>query len=105
MSGTLTPYLLLSAALLALGIFGLLCRRNVVAMLISLELVLSSANLNFVALDHFVFQSMTKGAGQVFAIFVIALAAAEVCVALSIALVLFRRHRSVSIENARELRG
>lgn len=103
MNVSLNAYLILSAALLAMGVYGLLARRNVVAMLISLELVLSAANLNFVALDRFVFAA--KGGGITFALFVIALAAAEACVALSIALALFRRNRSILIDDAKELKG
>jgi len=96
-------YLIVSAALLSLGVFGLLVRRNVIAMLISLELILSAANLNFVTFGRFSLKD--AAAGQVFAIFVIALAAAEVCIALSIALLLVKNHRTVFVDEAKDLKG
>ncbi len=103
MSDQLSSYLIVSAALLALGLWGLLSRRNVIAMLISLELILSAANLNFVAFSRYALND--PAVGQIFAIFVIALAAAEVCVALSIALLLARRYGSVMIDEAKDLNG
>jgi NADH:ubiquinone oxidoreductase subunit K len=78
-------------------------RRNLVAMLISLELILNSASLNFVAFNKFSLSD--KSTGQVFAIFIIALAAAEVCIALSLVLWLYRKKDSIDIEDARELKG
>lgn len=103
MSGQLDSYLVLSSALLAIGVFGVLTRRNIVAILISIEFILSAANLNLVAFNRFVFED--KAIGQVLALFVIALAAAEVCVALSIALLLTRRYDSVLIDDAKDLKG
>lgn len=103
MSDSLQAYLLLSSAMFALGVFGLLMRRNLIAMLISLELVLNSASLNFVALNKFCLAD--KSLGQVFVIFIVALAAAEVCIALSLILWLYRKKESVNIEDAKELRG
>ena len=102
-SQNLGSYLFVSTALFSLGIFGLLLRRNLVAVLISLELILNSANINFVAFNRFCMIDKTRG--QVFAIFVIALAAAEVCIGLSLILLLFRRKDSINVEDARELRG
>ena len=103
MSASLQSYLILSSALFAMGIFGLLMRRNLVAMLISLELVLNSASLNFVAINRFCLAD--KALGQVFVIFIVALAAAEVCIALSLILWLYRKKESVNIEDAKELKG
>ena len=103
LSESLHSYLFLSCALFSLGILGLLLRRNLIAMLISLELVLNSASLNFVAINKFCLAD--KSLGQVFAIFVIALAAAEVCIALSLILWLYRKKESVNIEEAKELQG
>lgn len=103
MSASLQSYLLVSSALFALGTFGLLMRRNLIAMLISLELILNSASLNFVAFNKFCLPD--KSLGQVFAIFIVALAAAEVCIALSLVLWLYRKKESVNIEEAKELRG
>ena len=103
MSDSLLSYLLVSSAMFALGIFGLLLRRNLIAMLIALELVLNSASLNFVAVNRFCLAD--KSLGQVFVIFIVALAAAEVCIALSLVLWLYRKKESVNIEEADELKG
>ncbi len=103
MSQSLLSYLFISTALFCLGIFGLLARRNLIAVLISLELILNSASLNFVAFNKF--SMADKTTGQMFAIFIIALAAAEVCIALSLVLLLFRQRRSINIEDAAKLKG
>jgi NADH:ubiquinone oxidoreductase subunit K len=102
-ASSLESYLLISSALFALGVFGLLMRRNLIALLISLELVLNSASLNFVAINKFCLPD--KSLGQVFTIFIIALAAAEVCIALSLILWLYRKKETVNVEEARELKG
>ncbi len=103
MSQSLQSYLFISSALFSLGVFGLLMRRNLVAMLISLELILNSASLNFVAINRFCLSD--KSIGQVFVIFIVALAAAEVCIALSLALWFYRKQHSINIEDAKELKG
>lgn len=103
MSQSLHSYLFLSAALFSIGVFGLLSRKNLIALLISLELILNSASLNFVAFSKFCMTD--KAIGQTFVLFVIALAAAEVCIALSLVLLLYRRRRSIDIEAARTLKG
>ena len=102
-SQSLQSYLFISACLFSLGVVGLLFRRNLVALLISLELILNSASINFVAFNKFCMPD--KSLGQVFVIFIIALAAAEVCIALSFILLLFRTKDSINIENAKDLRG
>jgi NADH-quinone oxidoreductase subunit K len=103
MSQSLQSYLLVSTALFSLGVFGVLFRRNLVAMLISLELILNSASINFVAFNKFCM--VNKITGQVFAIFIIALAAAEVCIGLSLILLIYRNKNSINIEDAKELKG
>ena len=103
MSASLQSYLIVSSALFSLGVFGLLMRRNLVAMLISLELILNSVNINFLAFNKYCLQD--KSLGQVFVIFVIALAAAEICIALSLVLWLYRKKESINVEDARELKG
>ena len=102
-SESLNSYLLISAGLFSLGIFGLLFRKNLVAMLISLELILNSASLNFIAFNKF--SLVDKATGQVFSIFIIALAAAEVCIGLSLILLLYRKNESINVERAEELKG
>ena len=103
LSDHLQSYLVISTALFSLGVFGLLARRNLVAMLISLELILNSANINLLAFNKFCMPD--KASGQVFAVFVIALAAAEVCIGLSLILLLYRKRSSIDIEDAKELKG
>ena len=102
MSESLHSYLLLSSAVFSMGVFGLLFRRNLVAVLISLELILNSASINFLAFNKF--SMVDKAAGQVFVVFIIALAAAEVCIALSLILLLYRQNNSINIEDAKELK-
>ena len=87
----------------SIGVFGLLARRNLVAILISLELILNSASINFLAFNKF--SMPDKVTGQVFVVFIIALAAAEVCIALSLVLLLYRKKDSINIEEAKELKG
>lgn len=103
MSNSLYAYLMISVVLFGLGIYGLLARRNLVAMLISLELILNSASLNFLAFNRFTLPD--KSTGQVFAVFIIALAAAEVCIGLSLILLLFRSRQSVDADQASEIKG
>ena len=95
-------FLVLAAALFAMGIFGLLVRRNIVLILLSVELMLNAVNINLVA-----FESMldTSGAlGQVFAIFVITVAAAEVGIGLAIVLMIFRNRRSANVDELNLMR-
>ena len=103
MSQSLNTYLFISAALFSIGVFGVLTRRNLVAMLISLELILNSVSVSFMAFNRFVFAD--KSLGRVFVIFIIALAAAEVSIALSLVLWLYRKKGSINIEKAKDLRG
>jgi NADH:ubiquinone oxidoreductase subunit K len=102
-SQSLETYLLVSSLLFAIGLFGLLARRNLVAILIALELILNSASINFLAFNKFCLPD--KATGQVFVIFIIALAAAEVCIALSLVLLLYKKHHSINVEQAKELKG
>jgi len=96
----LPHFLVVSGVLLALGIYCLLTRRNAVALLMGVELVLNAAVLNFVAFSRF-----GRGlGGQMFALFGIVLAAAEAVVALAIVLQLFRAFRSVDTQEAAELK-
>jgi len=100
---SLHSYLFISTGLFSIGIFGLLFRRNLVALLISLELILNSASINFLAFNKFCL--VNKAVGQVFVVFIIALAAAEVCIALSLILLLYRKKDSINVERAGELKG
>lgn len=99
----LLAYLVLAAFLFAMGLFGLLQRRSLIGILIATELLLNAANINLLAFGHFT--AGDKALGQIYAIFVIALAAAEVAIGLSLVIALHRRHRSVNIEKRSELKG
>jgi len=98
----LEHYLLVSGALLSFGILGLLTRRNAVNVLMSIELILNSANINLVAFSRFGAGNMN---GQIFAVFVIVVAAAEVAVALAMVLTLYRLRRTPNLDDADILRG
>jgi NADH-quinone oxidoreductase subunit K len=93
-------YLLLSAAIFCIGLFGVLTRRNALVFLMSVELMLNAANINLVAFS-FQYGNLT---GQVFALFVMALAAAEVAVGLGIILVLYRNFADVDVTEAATMR-
>ncbi len=98
----LPHFLVLSAVLLVLGIFTMLTRRNAIAVLMGIELILNAANINFVAFTRY--GGINLG-GQVVAIFVIVIAACEAAVALAIVLNLYRRQGSVNVREAHKLRG
>lgn len=126
MNAPLEGYLLVSAILFCLGIFTVLSRRNAVSVLMGVELVLNSANINFVAFSRYIWhpeylarQKLPENvslaglganlgdpsiAGQVFAIFVILLAAAEAAVALAIFLRIFRNMGTVNVDETIRLR-
>ena len=98
----LEHYLVVSAALFSLGLFGVLTRKNAVNVLMSIELILNSANLNLVAFSRHVSSDLS---GQIFAVFVIVVAACEAAVALAIVLSLYRIVKSVSHDEASVLKG
>ena len=97
----LNQFLILAAVLFCTGVYGVISRRNGVLVLMSIELILNSVNLNLVA-----FSAMTGAvSGQVFALFVIAVAAAEVGVGLAIVLAIFRTYRSVDLDQVDLMKG
>ena len=97
---TVQSILLLTSALFCMGIYGLVTRRNAIALLLSAELMINAVTINLVAF------SRIAGAvtGQVFAVFTIALTVAEVVVGLAIVILLFRWRREIAIDSANELR-
>lgn len=97
MTIALTQYLALSAALFAVGVYGLLTRRNAVGVLMSTELILNAVNLNLVAFNTYLHPGAL--AGQMFTLFTITVAAAEATVALALVVALFRQKRSVMVED------
>jgi NADH:ubiquinone oxidoreductase subunit K len=103
MSNSLECFLILSALLAAIGVYGFLERRNLIGILISIELILNAASINFLALNKFLHPD--KGIGQAIVIFIIGLAAAEATLALSIILVLFKGMTTINVEQADNLKG
>lgn len=100
---TLGTYLVIAAVLFSLGLLGVLQRRNLIGMLISVELMLNGANINFMAFNRFL--APEPAVGQIVTLFVMGLAAAEAAIGLSIILALFRTMRSINVERAQQLRG
>jgi NADH:ubiquinone oxidoreductase subunit K len=97
----LNQFLFLGAFLFCAGIYGALARKNAVLVLMSIELILNAVNINLVAFGAF----KANVAGQVFALFVIAVAAAEVGVGLAIVLVIYRNRRSIDLTEVDAMKG
>ncbi len=105
-------YLLVSALLFGLGAFGVLCRRNAIAVLMAVELMLNAAGLNFVAFWRYGFGKLTMNGpgtpgftGPVFALIIITVAAAEAAVGLAIVLNVYRRFRTVDVDEVNLMEG
>ena len=98
----LERYILLSIALFSVGIYGLTASRNVIRVLMSIELLLNAANINLIAFSNYIDASEIKG--QIFAIFVMAVAAAEAAIALAIILAIYRNMSSIDMEDFDSLR-
>ena len=94
-------FLFLGAVLFCIGVYGVLARRNGVLVLMSIELILNAVNINLIAFGA---QAGTS-AGQVFALFVIAIAAAEVGVGLAIVLLLYRNRHSIDLDEVASMKG
>ncbi|MDE1764165.1 MAG: NADH-quinone oxidoreductase subunit NuoK [Thaumarchaeota archaeon] len=101
MSNGLIDFVLVSVALLAIGIYGLSVKRNAIRMLFGVEMIINSANLNLVAFARFIPNSQ----GQTLALFSIAIAAAEVAVGLALVIVAYRMYKNIDIEDFRSLKG
>jgi NADH-quinone oxidoreductase subunit K len=94
--------LFVSTALFFIGMYGLFTRRNMITMLMSIELILNSVNINFVVFNKYVWPD--KLDGIFFTIFIITIAAAEAAVAIAIIINLYRSHRSIDVETAEEMK-
>jgi len=99
----LQTYLYLAIVLFSIGLYGVLARRNLIAVLISVELILNAASINFMAFNRFL--APTPAVGQIITLFIMAVAAAEAAIALSIIIAVYRKLKTVNIEQATELRG
>ena len=98
----LTHILIVSSALFFIGMYGLLTRRNMITMLMSVELILNSVNINFVAFNKYLYPDKLEGV--FFTLFIIAIAAAEAAVAIAIIINLYRNFQSIDVEDADEMK-
>lgn len=97
----LTHYLILAAILFAIGVTGVLMRRNILVILLSIELILSAVNLNFIAFSSF----LENADGQIFVFFVMTVAAAEAALGLAIVVTLFRNLESINVDEISQMKG
>jgi NADH-quinone oxidoreductase subunit K len=97
----LNTYLFIAAILFSLGVFGVMTRRNGIAVLMGVELILNAANINFVAFSRFGGMNLE---GHIFALFVIVLAAAEAAVALAIVINIYNNFNSINVDEASALK-
>ena len=98
----LSDYLLLSAILFAISVAGIIInRKNVITLLMCIELMLLAVNTNFIAFSHF----LQDSAGQVFVFFILTVAAAEAAIGLAIIIVLFRNRATIDVEKLNQLKG
>lgn len=97
----INEFLMLGAVLFCIGVYGVIARRNAVMVLMSIELILNSVNINLLAF------SLRNGSvdGQTFALYIIAVAAAEVGVGLALVLLVYRNRRSIALDDLSEMRG
>jgi NADH:ubiquinone oxidoreductase subunit K len=101
MTNELVDFVIISIALLAIGIYGVSVKRNAIRMLFAIEIIINAANLNLVAFARYIPNSQ----GQTFALFSIAIAAAEVAVGLALIIVAYRMYKNVDIAEFRSLKG
>ena len=97
----LIDYVIVSVVLVAIGIYGRVVKRNAVRMLFSLEIIANAANLNLIAFSR----NLSNAQGQVFALFSIAIAAAEVAVGLGIIIIAYRLYKEIDVEEFKSMRG
>ena len=98
----LSHILIVSTALFFIGMYGLFTRRNMITMLMSIELILNSVNINFVAFNKYLYPAQLEGV--FFTLFIIAIAAAEASVAIAIFINLYRNFHSIDVEAADEMK-
>jgi len=103
MINNIETYLYIAVFLFAIGLYGVLARRSLIAVLISVELMLNAAMINFMAFNRFL--APHPAVGQIFALFIMAVAAAEAAIGLSIIVAIYRKMKTINVEHATELRG
>ena len=98
----LSHFLIVSTALFFIGVYGFFTRRNLITMLMSVELILNSVNINFVVFNKYLYPG--KPDGLFFSLFIVAIAAAEAAMAIAIIIHLYRSYNSIDVEDADELK-
>lgn len=96
-------FLILSAMLFGIGVYGVLARRSIIRMLMSVEIMMNAANINLIAFS--IYSSPFNLAGQVLALFSIAIAAAEVGIGLAILILVYRNHSTIDVSELKSLKG
>lgn len=96
-------FLVLSTLMFFTGIFGFLTRRNLITMLMSIELILNSVNINFVAFNHFLYPNNLQG--HFFSLIIIAVAAAEAAVAIAIIINIYRNFKSIEVDKVNQMKN
>ena len=97
----LINYLTISVILVGIGVYGLIVKRNAIRMIFAIEIIANAANLNLIAFSRYLGDIQ----GQVFALFAIAIAAAEVAVGLAIVVIAYRLYKEIDVEEYRSMRG
>ena len=97
-----TYFLIVSTLMFFIGIYGFLTRRNLITLLMSIELILNSVNINFVVFNRYLYPDQLQG--QFFAMFIVAIAAAEASVAIALIINIYRRFTSIEVEDVDELK-
>jgi NADH:ubiquinone oxidoreductase subunit K len=97
-----TYFLVVSTLMFFIGVYGFLTRRNLITLLMSIELILNSVNINFVVFNRFLYPD--KMQGQFFAMFIVAIAAAEASVAIALIINIYRRFTSIEVEDVDEMK-
>ena len=97
----LIDYIIVSTILIAVGIYGLVVKRNAIRMIFAIEIIANAVNINLVAFSR----SVNNAQGQLFALFSIAIAAAEVAVGLGIIIIAYRLYKEIDVEEFRSMKG
>jgi NADH:ubiquinone oxidoreductase subunit K len=98
----ITHFLVVSTLMFFIGIYGFLTRRNLITLLMSIELILNSVNINFVVFNRYLYPDQLQG--QFFALFIVAIAAAEASVAIALIINIYRRFTSIEVDNVDEMK-
>lgn len=99
---SITHFLVVSTLMFFIGIYGFLTRRNLITLLMSIELILNSVNINFVVFNRYLYPDQLQG--QFFAMFIIAIAAAEASVAIALIINIYRRFTSIEVDDVDEMK-